>query len=241
MALLGYTNRTNVENLYGKTFPEISSNEFDLYLGATEKWVNNYLGYNALTTTSGILTEKIVREKKVGKMDNYGNLVVDLSHPPVHFDINNNPMVDQLTFNMGGVEVILNLTDGSKTGKNSFLESSENRRKIYYPNMYFLPAISTVTPTAKINLFNLRDVRFWTDISYTGGYDTIPEDITMAASFMALEFVTHRTNPNFFSTLTQGSMTMQFMQKSNQSKKFTTGENMRIAQSLLQPYVINTW
>ena len=240
--MLNYTSRANVENLYGKPFPGIGDTEFNLYLTATEKWINNYLGYNANTTTSGLLTEVITREKHTGKIDNYGNMVVDLSHPPIHFDANFNPLVTLLTFNVGGVEVPLFLSDPALAGsKNTFLEVSENRRKVYFPQMYYLPAVTSVTPTAKINLMNLRDVRFWTDISYTGGYDTVPEDITLAATYMCLEFVTHRMNPIFATIMTQGSRTMQFGQRSNQSSKFTTGEGMRVAMSLLQPYVINTW
>ncbi len=239
--MLGYTDWTKVTNLLNKSYPEIGQAEQNLYLGAAEKFINNYLGYNANTTTSGILTESIVREKHVGKIDNYGNLVVDLSHAPVHFDENFNPQVSLLTFNVGAVEVALNLTDGSGNPKNCVLEVSENRRKVYYPHMYFLPAVTAVTPTAKVSLFALRDVRFWTDISYIGGYDTVPEDIVMAATYLAAEFAIHRENPSFLSSMTQGSMTQQFARRSSSTSNLALGEGMKIAQTLLQPYVINTW
>lgn len=237
---IGYTTREKVENFINKPFPEVSTDEFNLYIGASEKYINNYLGYNSQTTLSGILTESIVREKSVGKIDNHGNLVVDLMHPPVHFDNYFNPQVSLLEFNQGGVSVSLQLTDGSQNTKNTVLEVSENRRKVYYPHMYFLPAISSVTPSAKINLYNLRDVRFWVDISYIGGFDAVPEDIVLAANYLVAEFLLYRDNPNFLVSLTQGSMSQTFARKSS-GGGLKISEGMHLAQSLLQPYVRNTW
>lgn len=238
---MNYTNWQNVKNLANQTFPEIGTVEQAVYLNAADVFINNYLGYNAQTTTSGILSESIVREKHTGKIDNYGNLVIDLSHPPVHFDSNYNPLVTLVEFNVGAVSVALNLTDGTGNAKNTVLEVSENRRKVYYPHMYFLPAVSAVTPTAKISLFNLRDVRFWTDISYIGGYDAVPADIVMAATYITLEFAMQRTNPAFLQSMTQGTMTQTFMTRSKTNSGFNLGMGIQTAQSLLQPYVIYTF
>ena len=239
--ILGYTTWANVQNLQNYAYPEIGATEQNNYLSAAETWVNNYLGYNARTTTSGVLSESITREKHTGKIDNYGDLVIDVQHPPIHFDVNQNPLVSMVEFNVGAVSVQLNLTDGTTNAKNTVLEVSENGRKIYYPHMYFLPAVSAVTPTAKINLFNLRDVRFWTDVSYIGGYNTTPTDITIATTYVAVEFVNHRNNPNFLYSMSQGSMAQQFMRRGGTTSAIVIGEGFKAAQNLLQPYMIFTW
>jgi hypothetical protein len=70
-----------VELYLNRTFNEVSTTEFNNYLKSTEAFINNYLGYNSETTTSGIMSESITREKVQGKIDNDGNLVIDVSHP----------------------------------------------------------------------------------------------------------------------------------------------------------------
>lgn len=238
--LMGYTTRANVENFLKKTFPEVTDAEFNVYLKSAERYVDNYCGYNSETTTSGLLQESIVREKSVGKVDNFGNLVVDLHKPPIAFDAFGNPRVSLLEFNLGSVRITLNLTDGTGNNLNTVLEVSENRKKVYYSSIYFLPAISTVTPTQKVNLFNLRDVRFWTDISYIGGYPVLPEDIVMATTYVCADLVMHRFNPMFLSSFTQGTMTQTFAPMTNNKGKMTS-QYIQTANTLLQPYIRYTW
>ena len=240
MSKIGYTTRTIVENFLGKQFPEISDSEFDIYIAGAEKYINNFTGYNAQTSVSGMLTQTIEAEKSIGKVDNYGNMVISLRHPPVHFDANRNPLVSRINYNQGAINIDLQMTDGTTGAKNTVVEVSENRKKVYYPHLYFLPAISSLTPSAKINLYNLRDVRFWVDIWYTGGYDETPEDVQMACNYLVSEFVMRRTNPMFLSNITQGMMTMGY--QSNQSKKgHLISPQMQIANQLLQSYVLHTF
>lgn len=231
---LGYTTRSKVEKYLNRTFSEVDTTEFNDYISQAETYVNNYLGYNAQTTSSGILQESITREKSVGKIDQFGNLVIDLMHPPIAFDVNNNPMVSLLEFNLGGIRIPLQLTDGSTNSMNTLIEVSENRRKVYYPSLYFYPAISTVTPTAKMNLYNLRDVRFWVDISYIGGYSTVPGDITSATNILVANLILNRDNPNFAQSYTQGSFTVNY-------GNLSSDPAIKQANVLLQPYVRYTW
>lgn len=238
MALLGYTNRTNVENFIGRTFPGVSNNEFDSYIGAAEIHINNYTGYNSPTTVSGMLTEVVTREKSMGKIDNYGNMVIDLRKPPIHFDANFNPLITLVEYNVGSISVSLTLTDGTSNAKNTIIEVAANRKKVYYPQLYIVPALQTVTPTAKINLYDLKSTRFWTDISYTGGYDTIPDDITLATNYIVAEFLLHRENPLALMSMSQGSMSQTFTPKSRSARGQKLGTNIELAHALLQPYVI---
>lgn len=252
MQLMNYTNRTNVENILGQTFPAIGTTEFNLYLKASERYINNLLGYNAETTTSGILTEQISNEKSVGKIDAYGNLVVDIMHGPVHFDSYFNPLISSMKFNVGSVVVPLMLVPSgdtptsvpyfSQSSLNTVIDVAENRKKLYYPQLYFFPAVSTVTPTAKVNLMGLQDIKFFVTVSYIGGYDEVPEDITMAASYLCAEFVMHRNNPMFLQSFSQGSMSQSFSGKANGARGgLRLGENFHIADALLQPYIRYTF
>lgn len=230
---LGYTNRSAVEGFLNRTFPEVGNTVFDTYIGAAEKWINNELGYNSRTTTSGILAESIVREKSNGKVDADGNLVIDVMHAPINFDSYGNPLVSLVEFNQGGVRVSLNLTDGTNNALNTLLEVSETGRKIIYPSLYFFPALSTVTPTRKTNLYSLKDVRFWVDISYIGGYQTVPEDIQLATNYYVADILTHRDNPNFASSVHQGSYSVSYGNKAKGTAD--------IVSKLLQPYKRVTW
>lgn len=241
MAILGYTNRANIESFLGRTFPEVSDIQFEQFISQAEAYINNYTGYNAETTASGILTQSITREKTQGKLDAFDNLVIDVMHPPIHFDSNNNPLVSKLEFNLGGVRVNLQLTDGTGANLNTILEVSENRRKIIYPSIYFFPAVSTVTPTAKVNLYNLRDVKFYVDANYIGGYDIVPADITAAANFIAGDFLTRRDNNNFANSVSQGSYRVEFGNTNNLKRGTTASMAMHRANELLQPYIRYTW
>ena len=228
---LGYSTRAKIEAFLNRTFPEVDNTTFDTYISAAETKINNDLGYNSQTTTSGLLSENITREKARGKIDNFGNLVVDVTKPPIHFDAFGNPIVSLLEFNFGGVRIPLQLTDGSTNTLNTLLEVAESRRKLYYPSLYFYPAISTVTPTAKTNLYRLQDVSFWVDISYIGGYDTCPADIALACNYLVGEMLTHRDNPNFLTALRQGSYSVNYGSKDTED----------IVRKLLQPYMRVTW
>lgn len=240
MAKLGYTTRQSVEQFLGRTFTEISDSEFDIYIASAEKYINNFTGYNAATTLSGMLTENIVAEKSVGKVDPYGNMVIGLRHSPIQFDANRNPLVSRVNYNQGAINIDLQMTDGTNNAHNCVIEVSENRKRIYYPHLYFLPAISSLTPSAKINLYNLRDVRFWVDVWYTGGYNTIPEDVQLACNYIVSEFVMRRTNPMFMTGIDQGTMSMTFA--SNASRKgHLKSQSFQMADALLQPYIQYTF
>jgi hypothetical protein len=233
MSKYSYTSRANIEGYVGETFPMIDDTTFDTYISQAEFQVNNICGYNGATTLSGMHTEAVSMEKVEGKIDVYGNLVVDVMHPPVHFDQFNNPMVSLLRFSLGGVRIDLNLDDGSTAYQlGSFLEVSESRRKILYPNMYFLPALSMVTPTAKINLYDLHDVKFFVTSSYIGGYDTIPPDVVLATNILAADIVHHRHNPDFLTRIQQGSYSADWSSDSEIMTKST---------KILQPYIRYTW
>jgi hypothetical protein len=232
MSTFGYTTRSGVQNYLNRTFPEVSDGEFNTYISQAESYINNYCGYNAMTTTSGMMTEAVVREKVQGKLDSYNNLVIDLMKPPVHKDIYGNPMVSLIEFNIGSVRVTLNLTDGTNNPLNSVLEVSENNRKVIYPSMYFLPVISTVTPTAKVNLWNLRDAKFWVDISYIGGYDVIPADITLAANLLVVDSLIMRDNIEGATSIRQGNYSITY----DKNNAYTMKANI-----FLQPYIRYTW
>jgi hypothetical protein len=237
---MGYATRNGVENFLSRVFPEVTDAEFNNYIMSAEAYINNYLGYNSETTTSGILQESIIREKTNGKIDNYGNLVIDVMHPPVNFDANNNPRVSLVEYNFGSIRVPLQLTDGSTNATNTLLEVSENRRKIIYPSIYFLPYLPSVTPTAKMNLYNLRDTKFWVDVSYVGGFQTVPFDIVQAANLIVGDMVVRRDNPNFAMSIRQGMYEVQYFAR-GASKGDPANNAIEHANQLLQPYIRYTW
>lgn len=241
--LMNYTTRSQVENFAKRVFSEVQTAEFNSYLLAAEAYINNYCGYNNETTTSGMMYESITSERQVGKIDNYGNLVIDVGKPPVAFDVNGNPLVSLVQYEFGGIRVPLQITDGTGNALNTLLDVSENRRKIIYPSIYFLPYLPTVTPTAKMNLYNLRDTKFWTLINYYGGYPVLPYDIVQAANILTLYFLTIRDNPNFVQMIRQGSYTVDYFQRSNRGGDNGRSESKMViaAQEILDSYVRHAW
>lgn len=239
--LMNYTTRGNVEAYLNRTFPEVSDAQFNQYLLAAEAYINNYCGYNAETTTSGMMREVITREKHTGMIDSYDNLVVSVDKPPVAFDANGNPLVSYMEFNMGGIRISLQLTDGTSNALNTLLEVSENRRKIYYPSLYFFPAMATVTPTRKVNLYNLKDVKFFIDVSYTGGYTVLPQDVVQAANILVADMVLHRDNPIYAEMVRQGSYQIQYYSNRSSDVKGIGNRAQDNANELLKPYVRVTW
>jgi hypothetical protein len=149
-------------------------------------------------------------------------------------------LVSLVEYNFGGVRIPLQLTDGSSNALNTLLEVSENRRKIVYPSIYFLPYLPSVTPTAKVNLFNLRDVKFWVDVSYIGGYQVCPGDITMAANLIVSDMVLRRDNVNYAESVRQGSYQVQYFSKSS-TKGDAGNKAIDNAKAYLNPYVRYTW
>jgi hypothetical protein len=242
MTPLGYTTRSQVEQYLNRTFAEVDTTQFNNYIASAEAYINNFCGYNAQTTHSGMLAENITREKSAGKVDNYGNLVVDLMKPPVQFDANNNPIVSLLEFNFGGVRVPLTLTDGTANSLNTVLEVSESRNKLVYPSLYFMPYLPTVTPTQKTNLYSLRDTKFWVDVSYTGGYYTLPGDVVQATNMLVGYYLTNRDNPNNAVMVRQGSYSVQYQ---SMNTRFVKGEPVNqtfaVIDKMLGPYTRYTW
>jgi|SRR5579872_5049323 len=240
--LMGYTNWQNVQNFLNRPFTEIGTAEQNQYLLAAEAYIHNFCGYNMETTTSGLAREVVLKERHVGKIDANGNLSVDVYKPPINFDANDNPLITNMQFELGAIRIPLQLTDGSNNALNTLLSVDEGRRRVVYPSLYFLPAISTVTPTAKINLFSLRDIEFFVSISYTGGFQVIPADIVQATTMLAAMFALNRDNPNYAVMARQGSMQTQYLPT---NPRYVKGEpvskHYENIHMLLQPYVRNQW
>lgn len=240
--MIGYTTRANIESFAGKTYP-VTDAVMNRYIEQAEDYIDRYLGYDAQTTTSGILTQVITREKIPGKIDPFGNLVIDVYHAPVHIDEYGNPAVTYLEYSQGGIHIPMQLTDGQSTSGRyySLLDLSENGRKLVYPSLYFFPAISTVTPTAKVNLNNLRDVRFFTTITYTGGYDSVPASIESAANLLVLGFLQIAENPNLAEAVRQGSFSINYFSAKQTNNLRGQTPFIARANELLQPFLRVTW
>lgn len=237
-----------MESLLNRTFPEVDTATFNDYIVTAENEVEDHLGYsntiNGITTSSGILTQTVSHEKSRGHIDSYGNLMVVLKCPPIHLDANLNPLVTQLSINGGVYNIDLQITNGGTTGLTSILEVDNNYRSVFYPAQYVIAAISTITPTAKIAFTNLKSLKFWTDISYTGGYGDVPPAISKACAYLVADQLMVRYNVSQVEGFTQGSFQVQFQR--NRGKTTRVNEEyispyQAMAYKLLQPYVRVSW
>jgi hypothetical protein len=161
----------------------------------------------------------------------------------VHIDAYGNPQVSYMEYTQGGIHIPLQLTDGgATTGRYySLIDLSETGKKLVYPSLYFFPAISTVTPTAKVNLMSLRDVRFYVTVSYIGGYDVVPADIEMAANILTAGICSFRDNPSLANSISQGTFSVTYRKGTGASQVRGMDPFIERANEILQPYVRVTW
>lgn len=215
---LQYTDVTALQNLLLITIDPSFTAQVDSWISTAEVMVNNYLGF---TTTSGIWNENISNETNECRVDGDLNLVIYPRKRPVN-------SVSAINVTKGPVSIALSLTD---TAGNTRYTIPVPSSVIVYPNYQLSLTASTILHHFGI----IKYSRFYTKISYIGGYTSVPGPINLATVYFAADIVMRQANKEGLTALTQGRITKKWAEEKDGKSNW-----MRRAEELLNFYRISS-
>lgn len=177
-------------------------------IGRASAMVDSYLGY---TLPVEVLTEKIE-----GMVDSDGNLVVYTRKRPI-------AAVSAISIKKGNDEINLTLEDA---GQQKY-DIPEPKVRIVYPNA----ELSTSSVSTIANFYELRTTPFFTETTYTAGFETIPDDIKEATTLFVREILSRRSNTVGASRISQGGISISY-----ESRGGTKSDLVSDAENILSPY-----
>jgi len=157
-------------------------------------WIDNYLNYT-------LPLETITLEKQEGRVDSDGNLVIFTQKIPI-------VSVEAINIVKGTQTVALSLLDGT-TPRYDILNTARKSQIIFPNNQLALSGASRIR-----TFYDLRGIRFYTTVSYTAGYQTIPEDIKQATLLLVTDMIASNINSIGASSVSQGGVSYTFAQNS---------------------------
>jgi len=198
--VLGYCNEVDVENFLLMDIDDSFSPQLQSWIASAEAIINGYLGY---TTTSGILTEKIVGEKIPIRVTPEGDLIIFPRKIPI-------VSVEAISLVKGRSSINLTLTTG---GEDKF-DIPATADWIQYPGY----ELSMTGGTSIMTSFNdIKGSNGFVKIDYTAGFDTVPYDIRQATVNMVSDMVMRHTNKEGLASITQGRVSKRWETKDGQS------------------------
>jgi hypothetical protein len=216
MSTLSYASKTDLENLLLVNIDATFNTQIDTWISVAETMVNNYLGF---TTASGIWNESVVNELNDTHVDGDLNLVIYPRKRPVN-------SVSNITIVKGPVNVSLSLTD---TDGNTRYQIPVQQNVIVYPNYQLSLTASTILHHFGI----IKYSRFYTKVSYIGGYTTIPGPINLATTYYVADIFMRQANKEGLSSITQGRITKRWAEERDGRSNW-----MRRAEEMLNYYRI---
>lgn len=163
-------------------------------ISRASRWVDNYLNYS-------LALESITHEKSQAVINSDGDLVLFPQKLPII-------SLQSAVIKKGSYQMNLILTDGSGNPVYDIVG-----QRIIFP---FQQMQTTGTFSIR-NFYQLRERLFFTDLSYTAGYDTIPDDLKDACNLVAKDIWARGANPLGVKKLTQGAISMEYSQKDGDS------------------------
>lgn len=135
------------------------------------------------------------------------------------------PIVDvsEIKLRRAASTLTLTLSQGSQV----YWEKTSDARNIAYINQILSGTGNFVIR----DLSELRNMDFYTIISYTAGYQTIPNVIKRACMLLVRDILSKRLNVAGASSITQGGISIKYSERDGKS------DDMIDAESLLQEYV----
>lgn len=213
---LSYASKTDLENLLLVTIDSSFNTQIDTWISTGETMVNNYLGF---TTASGIWNESVSNELNECRVDGDLNLVIYPRKRPVN-------SVSAISIVKGPVSIALSLTD---TEGNTRYQIPIQQNVIVYPNYQLSLTASTILHHFGI----IKYSRFYTKVSYIGGYTTVPGPINLATTYYVADIFMRQANKEGLSSITQGRITKRWAEERDGRSNW-----MRRAEELLNYYRI---
>ena len=215
---LGYATEVDLENLLLVDIDASFSSQIDTWISSSEVSVNNFLGY---TTASGIWNESVVDEKSESRVDGDLNLVLHPRKRPIN-------SVSAISIIRGSESTSLDLTDAD--GNSRYIIPASDR-VIIYPSSE-MSSTGTITLTS---FSNIKFSRYFTKISYIGGYTSVPEPIKLATTLYLADTFMRQANKEGLASVTQGRLTKRWSETKDGESGF-----IKSAKQLLMPYRISS-
>jgi len=214
--LLGYCDKTDLENFLLLTIDSSFDSQINSWIAAAEKHINNYLGY---TTASGVLREAITGEMAISRIDSEGNLMIFPRKIPIE-------SVSKIELWKGTDSIELDLVDDEGTNRYNIPTSADY---ILYPG-YEL----SITGTSIISSFmDIKYTKFFSKIDYIAGYSEVPYDIRQATVNLVADMIMRHANKEGLESITQGRVSKRWYQRQEGESDF-----YKDALTLLKPYRI---
>ncbi len=214
-----YCTVDDVANLLLVTIDPSFNTQVEKWISAAEDYADRYTGF---TTASGFLNEQVVGEMDETHVDGDLNLVIFPRKRPV-----NN--FTSLELHKGSISLTITLTKADGTPKYT-IPSRDG--VIIYPN-YEL--ITTATTFYIRNFVEVKYSRWFTKINYTGGYTTLPDDISFATSLIAADYFMKHANREGLQMYMQGRITKRWKLRKDGKSDF-----LEDAQEILNRYKISS-
>lgn len=157
------------------------------------------------SNVTGFDFQAVVNETDRAYISNDGELVISVRRRPI-------VSVTSITLTKGGFSTNLVLTD---TANNPLYQIPYPSTKLVFPNSYFY-LTGTYLAGGSSQLYTLRGAKVFYQMSYTGGHQTIPDDLKYAVSLYFRDIVAKKNNPSGLSSFNQGSY----------SESYATGDPM---------------
>lgn len=181
------------------------------------------LDYSGLSTTtiSGLIN---VASRRVDSFTNasrgweYETITDEVydSYTQCHTDSDSNIFVNLVKrpLNLATDVTSIKFTIGSSQTSLTLLNNGTSVLQVPYPGNYFIYPntflASTGTLLGQARLRNSRSFRYSLLLTYSAGYQTIPEDIKMATALYVQDLIAQGQNPTGAVSFSQGSMSYSY-------------------------------
>lgn len=163
------------------------------------------------TTISGMLSQATNRAVQFASVNGF-DLVTEVNETDrayinnngeLFISVNRRPIVSVQSINLkkGGFSTSLTLTGA--TGSPLY-QIPHPANKLVFPNSYFY-LTGTYLAGGSSQLYTLRGAGVFYEITYTGGYAVIPDDLKYAIMLYFRDIISMRTNPSALGSFSQGS------------------------------------
>ena len=174
-------------------------------------FIDNYIDYS-------LGLETIIGETSEANVTPDGDLIIFTKKVPI-------VSVSAISRKLGAYSSTLNLAESNG---NTPYEIPEPKHHILYPYQEM-----ELTGTVGINNFlQLRNRQFYTKITYSAGYQTIPDDIKDATNLLTKDIFMRQANPMNLSNISQGGISMAFA-----TQEAGESDLIKDAKRILAPYI----
>ena len=214
----GYCSIEDIENFLLIDIDPSFTGQVNTWIAQAEKWAENFTGF---TCPNGFLQETIVDEVLDGTISSNLDLVIFPRKHPV-------TSVSSITLTRGTFVISLTLANGAGTPKYNIPAPGN---KVIYPAFEF--SISGVSIFSSFGV--LKPTSFFTKMTYTGGYATVPPDVSLATVNLASDILMRHANKEGLEMITQGRITKRWHENSQGKSQFVLD-----AENLLHTYIIGS-